>query len=498
MNYPEGWNLSTTDTAPASVMPGSVASVFLGPIAGYNLAMLLTFVLSGWTMYLWVYHNTRNNIASVLSGTIFMVLPYRMAHFLIGHLNLSGTQWIPLLFLGLQGLIQGGMRKFQAALLAGLALGLIAFTSMYYLYMTLLIAGVFALILLIATRLRRLKESQFWLEIALFVIVALPFIYFAMRPFINLADAGVITTRDWTYINEYSASPLDYLLPSTDHFLVGQWVGDHFNRELWPEVTLFIGFASLGLLIYWLFNKNKDFSKPIVFSVLIAGLVAFIFSLGPTLHWNGRPVLTNPADPESFIYLPAYWAIHKFPFFDRMRAIARFGLYPGMFAAFISGISAAMILGRTRKRAVLFGVTLIAAVLFEFYPGSYQKDISLVEPRPIDLWLRDQQVPSPVVYFPVESNQNQFNIFATYYNGQPIYGGLFSANKPYQYQYTEEPLSHFPTEESVKILRELGFKYALVSVPSYENIAEFRPTLASMGINYVDTVGDYQIYDLGR
>ena len=41
MNWPEGWNLSTTDTALATVLPGAVFSSFLGPIAGYNLAMML-------------------------------------------------------------------------------------------------------------------------------------------------------------------------------------------------------------------------------------------------------------------------------------------------------------------------------------------------------------------------------------------------------------------------------------------------------------------------
>lgn len=497
MNFPQGWNLSTTDTSLASVMPGSIVSVFLGPIAGYNLAMLLTFVLSGWTMYLWTYHNTRNNLASVLAGSIFMVLPYRMAHMLMGHLNLSGTQWIPLFFLGLQGLIQGGMRKFQAPILAALALGLISFTSMYYLYMTLLIGGVFALILLVLGGWRTLKSASWWIEAIVFVLIVIPLIYVSMRPFIRLADSGVITNRDWTYINSYSASPLDFLLPSTDHFLVGHWVGANFNRELWPEVTLFVGFVSLGLFIYWLAAKPKGPNRAVVIAAIFASITAFIFALGPTLHWNGQAILKNPADPESYIYLPAYWAIHKLPFFDRMRAIARFGLFPGILGAFISGVSLSLLMSKIHKvKAWMIALLLLFLALFEFYPGTYAQYSTKIEPRAVDQWLAAQSKPSPVVYFPVDTNQDQFNIFATYYNKQPFFGGLFSANKPEQYLYNEELIARFPTEESIARLREFGFVYALVDVAAYPDINAVQQALAGLGVHPVNTISGFQIYDL--
>ena len=143
MNYPEGWNLSTTDTALASAMPGVPFSLLLGPTAGYNIAMAITFVFSGLFMYIWVVHLTGSKGAGLIAGTIYAFLPYRMAHFLAGHLNLSGTAWFPLFFMGFFEILHHPTpKRWWPPLLTAVSLGLIALTSMYYLYFTLLIAAI--------------------------------------------------------------------------------------------------------------------------------------------------------------------------------------------------------------------------------------------------------------------------------------------------------------------------------------------------------------------
>ena len=142
MNYPEGWNLSTTDTALASALPGVPFSLLLGPIAGYNIAMAITFVLSGLFMYIWVVRLTGSKGAGLIAGTIYAFLPYRMAHFLAGHLNLSGTEWFPLFFMGFFEILHHPRpKRWWPPLLTALSLGMIALTSMYYLYFTLLISA---------------------------------------------------------------------------------------------------------------------------------------------------------------------------------------------------------------------------------------------------------------------------------------------------------------------------------------------------------------------
>ena len=87
-------------------------------------------------MYLWIRHLTHSEAAALLAGTIYTFSPNHIAHFFAGHLNLSGIEWFPLFFWGLYELLKIGRRlDWRYILLTGLALGAIAFTSMYYLYM---------------------------------------------------------------------------------------------------------------------------------------------------------------------------------------------------------------------------------------------------------------------------------------------------------------------------------------------------------------------------
>jgi len=58
LNYPQGWDLATTDITPAQVALALPGSLLFGPTWGYNYAMLMSFILSGWAMYLWVKHMT--------------------------------------------------------------------------------------------------------------------------------------------------------------------------------------------------------------------------------------------------------------------------------------------------------------------------------------------------------------------------------------------------------------------------------------------------------
>ncbi len=138
LNYPQGWNLATTDITPAMVAIALPGSLLFGPTWGYNFSMLLSFILSGWAMYLWVKHLTDDPIAGLVAGTVFAFLPYRMVHFLVGHLNLVGTQWFPFYFWGLFDLLKQEKFSWKPVLMAGIAAGLIGLTSPYYTYMTVL------------------------------------------------------------------------------------------------------------------------------------------------------------------------------------------------------------------------------------------------------------------------------------------------------------------------------------------------------------------------
>ena len=60
-----------------------------------------------------------------------------------------------------------------------------------------------------------------------------------------------------------SASPTDFILPSTDHFLFGVWVMQHFDRSLWIEGTFYVGAAALALgIVAFIFRKKLQACPP--------------------------------------------------------------------------------------------------------------------------------------------------------------------------------------------------------------------------------------------
>ncbi len=125
--------------------------------------------------------------------------------------------------------------------LTGLSLGLIGFTSMYYLYMTLLFSALFGLVFLIVTRFRVFRQRTFWLKLVLAGMISLPFLYFSLRPFISLSSSGVLESRPIEYAASYSASPTDFFLPASDHFVFGRAVSTWFDHSLWNESSLYLG-----------------------------------------------------------------------------------------------------------------------------------------------------------------------------------------------------------------------------------------------------------------
>jgi hypothetical protein len=71
---------------------------FLNIVTIYNLLILSTFILSGYFMYLLVRYLTNNNLISLAVGFAYAFSPYHISK-IIGYLNLSSIQWIPLFFL---------------------------------------------------------------------------------------------------------------------------------------------------------------------------------------------------------------------------------------------------------------------------------------------------------------------------------------------------------------------------------------------------------------
>ncbi len=486
MNFPEGWNLSTTDTALASSLPGVPFSLLWGPIAGYNIAMWITFILSGLAMYIWVFQLTKSKSASLIGGTIYAFLPYRIAHFQAGHLNLSGTAWLPLYFMGLYQLMSSRRRwNWWASIYTAISLGLIGLSSMYYLYFSLLMTVIFIAAFLIFENWLVLRDRWFYFRALTTAAISLPLLYVALKPFLALSSQGGLADRSIAYANQYSASPTDFFTPASSQFLFGAPISHLLDRSLWMESSLYIGVFTFILIIIAILVRGKMKNKPLLFISLTVMASAFLLALGPDLHWNNQILhITNPfSGQESSISLPAKFLFVYLPYFAKMRAVLRVGVFTLLFAALAAGLGASALLQKAKPHLRNW-VTLILVVLIliDFYPGFMQRSLVKIEARPVDYWLALQPDSGAVVQMPFEESTSQAQVYFTLFHHKAITGGFFNANQPPQYQYLQGILATFPDENSVAALKEYKVAYIVINPHSFPDYDIVKGKMLALGL----------------
>ena len=475
LNYPEGWNMAHTEITPAQLALGQIFAFFGSETFAYNAVMLLSFVLSGVITFYWVRHLTGSAAAGLLGGTIYACLPYRQAHYLAGHLNLCGTQWLPLFFLGWFDLLRnqdpessGHKVRVKPALMAAAGLGLTALTSQYYFFMMVIVAGFQAVWMILVHQRQQLKDKNFWKSIGAFILFSIPLLVLAELPFIRLAGAGGMPDRDWGSVRMYSAGLSDYLLPGTMHFLFGKWVGSHFNRDIWIEATLYAGIAALLLFLYAMRNCGKRFRWER--QMIISGIViAVILSMGTDLHWNAEPVeLTLPGflaeklgRQTMPVLLPGFFFFKYFPFFAKLRAMMRFGIFALLLTACGAGFAVRKTESFHGKKQFFFTLAALVLVIFDFLPRE-QTSFAVISPRPADEWLAAQEGEGSVMRYPFYLNDDQAGTYYTLYNEKPFIGGFFNAFPTEQYLRIRGVMDGFPSRESLNLAEELKVSFFLV------------------------------------
>ena len=506
LNFPQGWDLATTDITPAMVALALPGSLLFGPTWGYNFSMLLSFVLSGWAMYLWVKHLTGDTWAGLVAGTVFAFLPYRMVHFIVGHLNLVGTQWFPFYFWGLFDLLKQEKFSWKPVLMAGIAAGLIGLTSPYYVYMTVLMTGIFLLGFILFKGYKRLKHAVFWKSLLAFGLLAAVLVGISMLPYIRLSSQNGLETRPVEYLNRFSASPTDFVIPSIKQFLWGKAIDAAFSPEMYHESTLYIGAVAFVLaVIAWI--KRRQLRHPELLGIaILTAAVAFVIALGMQLHWLGKLVVSLPGFLQPIfhrtdmptIYLPAYYLYRYVPLFSKMRVMMRFGLFTLIFTSLMAGLGAHLLKKSASTTIKCWvGIGLLLLVFIDFYPG-FLKDLRPTHARPVDTWLAAQPNTGALAQFPFDEESSQSQVYYTLFHQKPFLGGDFNANQPEQYTRIRPVLMNFPSLESVELLRQLGVTYVVVDSARYKNYSGIDSQIRSLGLPLLHVSETEYVYALGR
>ncbi|MFZ6026478.1 MAG: hypothetical protein ACOYYS_02070 [Chloroflexota bacterium] len=498
LNFPQGWNLATTDIVPVQVLMGLPGSLVFGPTWGYNFAVLATFVLSGWCMYTAVRKLSASSLAGLVAGTLFAFSPFRWARYLVGHLNLLGTFWLPVYFLAVSEFLAGARGQWRWLLAAALLLLGLGLSAPYYLYMGLIVTVVFALALLFFSR-KSLGIRTALLRTAALFAALLPAALIAMLPYIVSESQGNLSDRSLQYASGYSGSPLDFVLPV--NFYLKETLWDLAGRSLEHENALYIGVVCAALAAVAWIKRRELQQAPWVQAALVTSLVAVVLAMGVYLRFQDTPwvwhvpqVLQPLLGRDALrIPLPGYFLFLYMPFFAKMRVMMRFGIFTLTFLPMLAGLGSAWLFRRYPDRRYWIALGLLLAMVLDVYPGVYGR-FSPVAPRPVDTWLAAQPGDGAVAQFPFTQVVDQDQIYYTLVHGKPFIGGFFNANQPEQYQRIKPVMDAFPDAASVALLEELGMQYIVVDAGAYADFPLVQRRIEELGLVLQTIAGDAYVY----
>lgn len=310
-----------------------------GRIAGYNLLFFASFILSGFGMYLLAYYFTKNKPASLIAGIIFAFSPFHVHNSLSTNVGTMHQEWMPFFALYLFKFFDN--LKTKNFLLAGLFLGLIAFTEHQLLAFTLVFV-LFFLIYKIITRPKIFLKVKFWLLALVGAAILSVVFLFMFRSLLEIAFSGNnYLDPGFKAAVKYSNDALSVFVPPNFHALWPDAFSDlrgTFERRIDSSFSAYAGFSVLILSLLAFFRQRS--SKKWFW--LAAALGFFILSLGPHLHYKGE------IDPP--IRMPYLLAYNYLPFFNNIRTVGRLFVWSMLSLSVLAAWGSAYVILKIRNK----------------------------------------------------------------------------------------------------------------------------------------------------
>ena len=419
----------------------------------FNLARLLTFLVSALTTYALARELGASEGAALLAGAAFAFSPIRTDQ--IAHLSTLGTQWLPLVLLFALRFVRTA--RAAHALLAGLFFVLTFLACGYHGLIALAVLPP-ALLVLLWGRWRLLPAAA--LATVLAGLALLP-LYLMHRA--ALGPERFARGSDETVF--YSAALESFLATSPWNRLYGE-ATDAF-RTIGPN-NLFPGLVLPGLAVAGAVALARRRERPsreaVAFAVL--ALAAVLIALGPRIRAFG-----DDLGPGPFGLLRA-----AVPVFQMIRVTSR----AGAFLALPLAILAALALTRLRLRPVaVAGFFLLAMAETLIAPIPMPEWARIVDsrrpPPEVYAWLAAQPGRDPVIELPMLDvyglerrpafHESVYMVYSTHH-WKPLANG-YAGIEPASYQRLRALAHGFPSEELLAALRATGVRYLVLHRGGY-------------------------------
>jgi hypothetical protein len=353
---------------PFTDIPGALFARVVGPVAAYNLLVLLTFPLAAAAAYLLARELGLTPGSASFAALAFAFSPFHLAHAAY-HPHIAQTQWIPLYLFALWRCLAAGSRTSFAVLavsIAGVVLsnfygGLIAAT------MTPVATGAFLLFDRRTGPGSRTRLATVIAALGLAGVGGLAYgSYVLHRSGVDAASYAF--ARDDLF--RYSARWWGYFVPAAANPWLGGVAADVWNAAgvheglLEQQVNVGWGVVALGLVAVaaWVAPGRRAMLVAVPILATTAG-AALLCSLSPE-RTIGSFVFTRPS---AVLY-------DLVPMF---RSYARFGVVVQLMAVMLAGLGLQVLWSMRTRVARTAGIALLALVAAEYavWPPTLWRDV---------------------------------------------------------------------------------------------------------------------------
>jgi hypothetical protein len=423
-----------------------------------NIVILVSFALSGLAAFLLTFYLTGSMPASLLSGFIYALCPYKFQH-IEGHYHLMATETLPLVALSLIRLCDRPTNRHLAW--AGVWLGVTVYTDYYYFAYSLLLFGLITIYKTVTANDPIRTIRQILLAGCIAFIVASPLLIPALLS---------ATSSDYSLASGHSKFKADILspfIPSARQWISGpiqpliEWIVDTKAVD-GVEHSIYAGWAILILCAAFSWKLWSAGGDARLF--IIGGFTFFVFALGPELSINGHATF---GESEWQIPMPS-WVLTQLPLVKGARAPSRIVIVGMLCLAVVTGYALSVLLTRGTwlriRKEIWVGAILLVTGLEYIIP------IHLSEMPNMDLWkvVKIDEEPGILVHVPLSFNRSAFT--QPYHQRKLLTVNLGRTDTDVsQYYWRHEALqylslphwtTHLPTEEEASYLIDLlGIRY---------------------------------------
>lgn len=466
ISAPFGMPTESALSTPIGEWLGSLFNMFYDEIGSYNLFVFFSFPLTAFCTYLFLNSLVKQKSAAFVGGLIFGFCPGSVLQVAGGHAAFAFNLFVPLFLWAL--FYNRAQRTTFSALCVATSFSLIVLSALYFGYMAIYIALYFIAFDLYSSKDGNwIRKSLNYIYGGIFaLLIIIPFEYKAIyQQFLLSSDvlikAGRI--RDFSELTIYSSRPWDYLLPSVDHPMLGNYFYDFIRRHLHGsniyEQTLYLGMVPLGLFLAgFALIWRKKFEPQ-------ARVYFLFFSFGALwLYFISLPPMISFGD-EKFPTLSSL-AYNIAPMF---RVYSRFGILVNFFVA----CSVAVVLVQlyrhmksTRFYAML--AVLLSAMFFEYWslPPSYASPVN--QPPEVYSWLAKQPEDFVIAEYPM-MNRDEAS-FYSYLFWQRIHKKRLingaTQNHKVAWELFEQ-VQDIEGKKTLPLLKSAGVKYVIIHSEMY-------------------------------